>query len=82
MSKKEVSFAVRPKSRKAELPSTSEEWVAKGKTEREAMTKLSLKIPNSLHRSFKTRCVQEGVTIQDKVRTMIEVCVSETPSKD
>lgn len=77
---KKVDFSVRPKARPTPLPANSDEWVSRGSGEKVAMTKLSLYIPTSLHRAFKTRCVQEGVTMRDKVRTMIEAQVAETGS--
>ena len=34
--------------------------------------RLTLNLPAGLHTTFKGRCVLEGVTIQDKVRMLIE----------
>ena len=34
--------------------------------------RLTLNLPAVIHTSFKGRCVREGVTIQDKVRALIE----------
>lgn len=79
---KKVDFSVRPRPAKDELPSNSEEWVKRGKgpesdpqkkmADAEPQKRLTLNIPANLHTSFKSRCVIEGVTIQDKVQQLIE----------
>jgi len=78
--KKKVDFSVRPRAVKEELPPNSEQWVREGKGAEEKLPKpeegpqkrLTLNLPTGLHTSFKTRCVIEGVTIQDRVRQLIE----------
>jgi hypothetical protein len=77
--KKSVDFIVRPKPAKENLPPTLEQWVEEGKAadarpekEKEKEKRLTLNLPPDLHTAFKGRCVFEGITIQDKVRLLIE----------
>jgi len=73
--KKKVDFSVRPRAGKEELPPTPEQWVQEGQgaDARPGKEKrLTLNLPADLHTAFKGRCVFEGVTIQDKVRLLIE----------
>jgi hypothetical protein len=71
--KKQIDFSVRPRADKEELPASAEAWVRSGETlEEELQKRLTLNLPAGLHTAFKGRCVQEGVTIQDKVRSLIE----------
>ena len=58
---------------KDDLPASQEQWVREGKGPGEDPQKrLTLNLPAGLHTAFKGRCVLEGVTIQDKVRLLIE----------
>lgn len=68
---KEVEFGVRPKPGK-EAALSRNEWVRQGGLDQVAATKLTLRLPAGLHTAFKSRCVLEGVSIQDKVRVLIE----------
>jgi hypothetical protein len=71
--KKKVDFSVRPRADTEPLPPTPEEWVREGKGESAGPHKrLTLNLPAGLHVAFKSRCVVEGVTIQDRVRELIE----------
>lgn len=81
--KKKIDFSVRPRAAKEELPPTPEQWVMEGKgadtvTPKERPTdtgpqkRLTLNLPAALHTAFKGRCVLEDITIQDKVRELIE----------
>jgi hypothetical protein len=84
--KKRVDFSVRPRAAKEHLPADAEQWVRGGQGAETAPPKpgpetgpqkrLTLNLPAALHTSFKSRCVLEGVTIQDKVRDLIEREVS------
>ena len=42
--------------------------------------RLTLNLPAAMHTAFKGRCVLEGVTIQDKVRTLIEDYLAADPA--
>ena len=71
--KKEVDFSVRPRAALDALPPNPSQWVTKGKPDPTLPQKrLTLNLPVQLHTEFKGRCVREGVTIQDKVQTLIE----------
>jgi hypothetical protein len=80
--KKKVDFSVRPRAVQEQLPQEPEQWVQGGQVAKTAAPKppidtgpqkrLTLNLPAALHTSFKGRCVVEGVTIQDKVRALIE----------
>ena len=71
--KKKVDFSVRPREVKDALPATPEQWVREGKgADTGPMKRLTLNLPAGLHTAFKGRCVVEGITIQDKVRVLIE----------
>jgi hypothetical protein len=71
--KKQLDFTVRPRAAPEELPADAEGWV-KGEKAPPAgpQKRLTLNLPAGLHTAFKGRCVREGVTIQDKVRLLIE----------
>lgn len=47
--------------------------------EKEPTKRLTMDVPESLHREFKTKCSASGLTIADKVREMIEAWVKESP---
>jgi hypothetical protein len=79
--KKKVDFTIRPKADADTLPKDPDQWVNGVKTADKAPPqpvdagphkRLTLNLPTSLHTAFKGRCVVEGVTIQDKVRILIE----------
>jgi ParG len=71
--KKRVDFSVRPRTAKEPLPPTSDQWVKEGKdASSQPQKRLTLNLPTGLHTTFKSRCVIEGVTIQDKVQQLIE----------
>ena len=80
--KKQVDFSVRPRGVKETLPADPEQWVRDGQRADTGQQKqlpdtgpqkrLTLNLPAGLHTAFKGLCVLEGVTIQDKVRVLIE----------
>jgi predicted DNA binding CopG/RHH family protein len=47
--------------------------------EKEPTKRLTMDIPESLHRDFKAKCSKQGLTIADKVREMVEAWVKESP---
>jgi ParG len=82
--KKKLDFTVRPRVAKDKLPADADDWVQGKKVPAEEPQKrlekpaegpqkrLTLNLPAGLHTAFKGQCVREGVTIQDKVRHLIE----------
>jgi predicted DNA binding CopG/RHH family protein len=54
----------------------ADEWVAQGREKATApeqkMKRLTLDLPEGLHRAIKRRAVEEGVTMVDMLRTLLE----------
>ena len=54
----------------------AEEWAAQGKEKAggggEKMKRLTLDLPEGLHRAIKRRAVEEGVTMVKMLRTLLE----------
>jgi hypothetical protein len=71
--KKQLDFTVRPRAAEEELPPDGDSWVRADTAQPAGPQKrLTLNLPAPLHTAFKGQCVREGVTIQDKVRHLIE----------
>jgi hypothetical protein len=72
--KKKLDFTVRPRSANDELPADAESWVRgeKGPGERVPQKRLTLNLPAEMHKDFKGKCVRLGVTIQDRVQSLIQ----------
>lgn len=63
---KSVNFRMPPKR-------TASQWVAAGAPrDRVKMKRLTLDIPEPLHKAFKSKCVAEDLNMADVVREMIE----------
>jgi hypothetical protein len=54
------------------MPQTPQEEIPQKRQEKVPQTRLTLNLPEDLHTAFKGRCVAERITIQDKVRVLIE----------
>ena len=54
----------------------ADEWVAQGRekttTPEQKMKRLTLDLPEALHRAIKRRAVEEGVTMVEMLRTLLE----------
>jgi len=54
----------------------ADEWVAQGRekstTAEQKMKRLTLDLPEGLHRAIKRRAVEEGVTMVEMLRTLLE----------
>ena len=65
--KKQVMIPAKPR---------ADEWVAQGREKAAApeqkMKRLTLDLPEGLHRAIKRRAVEEGVTMVDMLRTLLE----------
>jgi hypothetical protein len=65
--KKQVQIPKKPR---------ADQWVAQGKertvTTEQKMKRLTLDLPEGLHRAIKRRAVDEGVTIVDMLRKLLE----------
>jgi hypothetical protein len=87
--KKKVDFSVRPRAIQESLPADADQWVQGGggassppqKPHPLKQKRLTLNLPASQHTAFKGRCVLEGVTIQDKVQTLIDAYLSTGESR-
>lgn len=68
---KKVSFSTKPTSKAA--AATPDAWVSSraGEASSEAMKRLTIDIPASLHRSIKMQCAGRGTKIADEVREML-----------
>ena len=65
--KKQVLIPTKPR---------ADEWVAQGREKpvatEQKMKRLTLDLPEGLHRAIKRRAVEEGVTMVDMLRTLFE----------
>ncbi len=65
--KKQVRIPTKPR---------ADEWVAQGKEKasrtEQKMKRLTLDLPEGLHRAIKRRAVDEGVTMVEMLRTLLE----------
>ena len=65
--KKQVRIPTKPR---------ADEWVAQGREKpvaiEQKMKRLTLDLPEGLHRAIKRRAVEEGVTMVDMLRTLLE----------
>lgn len=72
MSTKKVAFGTKPTNRPA--PEMVDLWVdnrAEDQTVAEPMKRLTIDIPESLHRSIKAQCAMRGSKIVDEVRELL-----------
>jgi len=72
MTGKKVAFGPKPSSKPAAAPS-AEEWV-KNREEAadEPMKRLTLDIPESLHRTIKVSCAGRGTKMAEEIRALLE----------
>ena len=71
MSTKKVSIGTKPTNKPA--PAAADAWVEHRSTgdEMEAMKRLTIDVPESLHRAIKSQCAMRGTKIADEVREML-----------
>ena len=70
MSTKKIDFGSKPTSKPA--PAPVDTWVESRVTgEAEAMKRLTIDIPESLHRTIKSQCALRGTKIADEVRELL-----------
>jgi hypothetical protein len=70
MTAKKVPISQKPKAHKK----TPDEWV-KNRNEsgdREPMKRLTIDVPESLHKRIKTSCAARGTKMADELRTLLE----------
>ena len=71
MSTKKVSIGTKPTSKPA--PAAADAWVESRSSgdEPEAMKRLTIDVPESLHRAIKAQCAMRGTKIADEVRELL-----------
>lgn len=72
MSAKKIAIGTKPTNKPA--PANADDWVesrGKGKQEPEPIKRLTIDIPESLHRAIKTQCAMRGTKIADEVRELL-----------
>ena len=71
MSTKKVSIGTKPTSKPA--PAAADAWVENRSNgdEPEAMKRLTIDVPASLHRAIKAQCAMRGTKIADEVRELL-----------
>lgn len=71
MSTKKVSIGTKPTSKPA--PTAADAWVESRSNgdEPEAMKRLTIDVPTSLHRAIKAQCAMRGTKIADEVRELL-----------
>ena len=74
MNGKKVSFGAKPSAKPAAAP--ADQWVETRHPEEattpEATKRLTLDLPESLHRRIKATCAQRGVKMVDEIRELLE----------
>ncbi len=74
MSRKKVTLATKPRPASAVAP-TADDWVESRQTEAdngEAMKRLTVDVPTSLHSRIKSQCALRGVKMADQIRELLE----------
>jgi hypothetical protein len=71
MSSKKISIGAKPTSKNT--PGTADKWVENrtASDEIEPMKRLTIDVPESLHRTIKTKCAMRGTKIADEVRELL-----------
>lgn len=68
MSKK-ISFGTKPSNKPADAPLVADAWVENRGAE--VMKRLTIDIPEGLHRSIKAQCATRGTKIAEEVRNLL-----------
>lgn len=71
MSTKKVSIGAKPTSKPA--PAAADAWVERrsNSSDPEPMKRLTIDVPESLHRAIKAQCAMRGAKIADEVRELL-----------
>ena len=70
MSTKKVQIGTKPTNKPA--PAAADAWVeSRSIDEPEPMKRLTIDVPESLHRSIKAQCAMRGTKIADEVRELL-----------
>ena len=72
MTGKKVAFSTKPSTKPA-ASATAEEWVKnREETTNEPTKRLTLDIPDSLHRAIKVSCAGRGTKMAEEIRVLLE----------
>jgi len=70
MTNKKIAFGTKPTSKP--VPVAADAWVdSRIASEAEIMKRLTIDIPESLHRNIKSQCAMRGTKIADEVRELL-----------
>ena len=67
---KKVQFSPKPTST-ATAPASADKWVESRASEAEPIKRLTLDLPESLHRKIKTDCAMRGTKMAEELREML-----------
>ena len=70
MNAKKISIGTKPSTRTAATPATADNWV-ESRADEEPMKRLTIDIPESLHRAIKMQTAERGTKIADEVRELL-----------
>jgi predicted DNA binding CopG/RHH family protein len=70
MSAKKVQIGTKPSTKSKPAPAPADAWVA-AKADGNKMKRLTIDIPEGLHRAIKTKCAMRGVKIADELRELL-----------
>lgn len=68
--KKRITIGTRP-TKTPQQPDSADEWVDNRITEPEKMKRLTIDIPENLHRAIKMQCASRGTKIADELREIL-----------
>ena len=72
MAGKKVAFGGKPQA-KATTPAAKDEWVkSRSADSNTPMKRLTIDVPEALHRKIKSGCAERGVKMADEIRTLLE----------
>lgn len=78
MTLKKVSFGVKP-SNNADPSLNAEDWVKnREENNNETMKRLTLDVPESLHRRIKVSCATRGTKMAEELRSLLETHYTQT----
>ncbi len=69
MTGKKVSIGGKPSNKP--VPAAADAWVENRQGEREAIKRMTIDIPESLHRTIKAQCAMRGTKIVEEVRELL-----------
>jgi len=66
---KKVSFGMQPAAKPAATP---DQWVESRSVEEEKIKRLTIDLPESLHKRVKMECASRGTKMADEIRKLLE----------